>query len=149
MTCRAISEPSSLVGRRERLVAQQQGVRGDGVGDLAHPAEFFVQFAALHGGVFLPLEVGEDAVDDTGAQRPGRHEHAALQHQLRHPDAAQEGRLPALVRAGDHDQRSVIGVQLVAHDACLCAQRQTDVIQPVGGQRAGVGRDGLRPPGGP
>jgi hypothetical protein len=42
MTCRAISETSRSFGRRERLVAQQHGVGRDGIGDLAHPAEFFI-----------------------------------------------------------------------------------------------------------
>src|SRR5579883_2503140 len=36
-----------LVRRRERLVEQHEPIRVDPVGDVAHPAELFVEFAAL------------------------------------------------------------------------------------------------------
>ena len=47
----------ALVGRREGLVEEHHGPRGEVVDDVAHPAEFLVELPALHPGVLLPLEV--------------------------------------------------------------------------------------------
>jgi hypothetical protein len=94
----------ALVGGGQRFVAQEHAPGGDVIGDLAHPAQLFVELALRHGGVLLTLEVGEHSLADAGTQRARRDEHPALQHQLGHADAAQKGGLPALIGAGDHHQ---------------------------------------------
>jgi len=77
-TCRAISFP--FVGGGERFVAEQDGVGRDLPGDLAHPGQFLVELAALHGGVLFALVVREDVGADVGAERLRADEHAALHH---------------------------------------------------------------------
>jgi hypothetical protein len=51
----------ALVGRGERLVTEQDGLRRDLVGDLAHPAQLLIELAALHGRVLFAPVVREDA----------------------------------------------------------------------------------------
>ena len=50
---------------------------------------------------------------DAGVERFRRREHPGLHHQLRQADAAQERRLPAVVRARDHDQLPAVRVHVV------------------------------------
>src|SRR3990172_7099179 len=118
----------SLVGRSERLVEQNDAVRGHVVDDRAHSAELFVQLPALHAGVFFPLVVRKDAIADIGTERLGRHEHAALHHQLGKSDASQERRLAAPVGAGDHHEQFIIGGHVVADDPLLHAQTQAEIV---------------------
>jgi hypothetical protein len=133
-----------LVGGRERLVGQQQAARPELAGDVAHPAQFLVQLAVLHGRVLFPLEVGEDALADAGRVRLGRHEQAALHHQLGQAQAAQKGGLAALVGPGDHDEPLAIGVDVVADGPAREPQAQDRIVEAARGQgqlllRAGVG----------
>ena len=58
----------ALVGRGEGFVAQQQPMAGYCIGDTTHSAELFIEFPALHAGIFLPFEVGKDAATHCGGQ---------------------------------------------------------------------------------
>ena len=141
----------ALVGGRERLVAQQQAAGRDLAGDGAHPVQFLVQLPLLHRGVFLALEVREDPGADAGGERLRRHEHPGLHHQLRQSDAAQERRLAALVRAGDHDQLLAVRVHVVPDgpgvvQAAAPGRRHTGRGR-TGGMLLGAGRAGPAGPG--
>src|SRR5262249_62201042 len=80
-----------LIRRREGFVEQNHAVRAQPVDDLAHPAELLVELSALHFRILFALEMREEALADIGRERRRGHEHAALHHQLRQADAAQEG----------------------------------------------------------
>jgi len=139
-----------LVGGGKGLVEEDHSTRPQLAGDLAHPRQFLVELAAAHLGVLLTLEVGEEAVAYVGGEGVGADEEAALHHRLGEAEAAQEGRLAALVGAGDDDQRVPGGVDRVADQLRLGAQGEPDVIEAVGAQhrlsRATRGRDADRLP---
>ncbi len=122
-----------FVGGGERLVGQQQAARGELAGDVAHPAQFLVQLAPLHGGVLFPREVGEEARADAGGAGFGRDEQAALHHQLGQADAAQEGGLAALVGAGDHDEALAVGVDVVADGPARQPEAERRVVEAARG----------------
>jgi hypothetical protein len=103
--------------------------RRQAIGDVVHAAELLVELAALHRGVLLALEVGEEAVHDAGLELRGRGKHAALRHQLSEPQASEKGRLAALIGAGDDDQIFVVRLDVVADDSPVHVQGETDVIK--------------------
>ncbi|OPY93239.1 MAG: hypothetical protein A4E73_00320 [Syntrophaceae bacterium PtaU1.Bin231] len=144
-----------LVGRSEGFVEQHHGIRRDAVCDGTHPRQFLVEFAALHGGVFFPLEVREQPATDARAEGSGRHEHTALHHQLSQADAAQENRLAALVGARDDHEGLPVGIHVVAHDASFQGQRQAGIVEspagmpPLAGSLGNGKRQGLAQSGEP
>ena len=109
----------ALVGPGEGLVEQHEAVRADLVGDGAHAPELVVQPPAGHAGVLFPDEVGEDPAGHVRLVGLRGDEQPALHHELGHADAAQEGRFPSRVGAGDDDQRLPVGLHVVAHDRVL------------------------------
>ena len=104
----------SIVRGGKGFAKQKHGIRFQVVDDLAHPAQFFVEFSALHGGIFFPPVVGENPFADVGAEGLSRHKHAALHHKLSHTDASQKCRFSALVRAGDDREVLIVGIDLIA-----------------------------------
>jgi hypothetical protein len=104
-------------------------------GDLAHPGEFLVELAALHRGVLFALVVREDTGAHAGAERLRADEHAALHHQVGEAEAAQQGRLSALVGTGDHHERLAVGIHLVTDDPVFEVERQADVVDALRGER--------------
>ncbi len=78
--------------------------------------------------------MGEDAVDEVGAETARRRKHAALQHQLSDAHASQKRRLASLIGAGDHDQLFAVGRHIVADDFCLHAQREAHVVEILAGK---------------
>ena len=122
----------ALVGGGEGLIQQDQAVGGHLVHDRAHPAQLLVELAALEARVLLAPEMGEHARSDVGSKRLGRHEHAALHHQVGEPEASQEGRLATPVGPGDDEEGLAVRVDVVADDPSRNAQAQADVVQPPG-----------------
>jgi hypothetical protein len=71
-----------LIRGRKGFVEKHHGARAEFPGDGAHPAQLLVQLAMPHRGVFLALVMGmQRAAHGPGVSR-GRHEHAALHHEL-------------------------------------------------------------------
>ena len=117
------------IGGRSREHRREAARRREMIDDRAHPLHLLVEFSALHRRVFLTLVVREETVAHAGPERLRRHEHPALHHQLGQPDAAQEGRFPALVRARDDHEQPGVGVDVVADDLALPGERQARVVQ--------------------
>jgi hypothetical protein len=78
--------------------------------------------------VFFSFVVREQSGADIGAERLGGDEHAALHHQLRQSDAAQENGFAALIGAGDDREVFSVGIHIIAYDFFLHGQCQRGII---------------------
>ena len=115
--CLAISEPSlSFVAANDSLNSTMEFAVILSTISLIL-LEFFIKFPAFHGSVFFPFVVGEKAVADIGAERLGRHKHAALHHQLGQTDASQKSRFASLVGACDYHEVFIVSIHIVAHNS--------------------------------
>ena len=143
MTWRAISEPSrSLVEANDSLHSSRPpAVIWPAMALILASSSSSFPFSIVASSSRLKCVKMPGA--DAGGERLRRHEHPGLHHQLGQAEAAQERRLSALVRAGDHDQLPAVRVQVVPDGpGVLEAQGQAGVIQAAGGQTGllGAGR---------
>ncbi len=99
------------------------------IDDGADALQLLLEFAGPHFRVLLAPEVDEEAAAEIGAVGSRRHEHAGLQHQLRHADRAQPCRLAALIGAGDEEQVLAVRVDIVADDGPVADQRQARIVE--------------------
>ncbi len=82
--------------------------------DIAHSAELFIKFAALHAGILFPFVVREKAIAERGRERLCRGKHAALHHQLCETYASQKNRFTAAVGAGDDQEVFIVSIRIIA-----------------------------------
>ena len=68
----------------------------------------------------------------------GRRKHSALRHELRESDAPKKRGLAALIGARDDDQTFLVRLHLVADRPLVQAEHETDVVQILARESAGV-----------
>ena len=87
-----------------------------------NPEQIVLQLAAQVLEVFLPLEVGEQSVEEEEPRFPAGHGTADAGQVMELSKSAGEGRFPALVRPG-HDQYAfrIVEVEVVGHHRCVFA----------------------------